>query len=68
MAEVEEFALERTTVFLHHKNIMDLDELRFKLRRRGINVRRSKVIRAAVNWLLTRDIEEIIKRLQLEHD
>lgn len=68
MAEVDEFALERTTVFLHHKNIMDLDELRFKLRRQGINARRSKVIRVAVNWLLARDIEEIIKRLQLERD
>jgi len=58
--------LEAATVYLLPDHQIVLEELRLKLRRRGIKSNKSKLVRVAINFLQEQNIEDIISRLQLD--
>ena len=58
--------LEAATVYLLPKHQFILEELKLKLRRRGIKAAKSKLVRVAINLLDQQDLEQIINALELD--
>ena len=58
-------ALEPATVYLLLGHQIILDELKLKLRQRGIKSTKSKLVRAAINLLNEQNIELIAQALEM---
>lgn len=59
--------LERATFYIRSDQHPELDELKLKLRKRGIKTDKSELIRVAIDFLISQDLDEVAKLLQAKH-
>lgn len=58
--------LEAATVYLYPQHQIILEEARLRLRRQGLKVNKSQLVRIAINLLSEQESEQIIQKLHLE--
>ena len=57
---------EKATFYIQPGDQVALDELKLKLRKRGVKTDKSELVRKAIELLTEQDIETIISRLKSE--